>query len=88
VPVKTNIGTFPPQSNKKPSLLSLEVLIPPSNSYTRFTPTLALTTLYSIGGGDVMAAAETGSGKTGAFGLPIIQIVYESLQAFKRFSNP
>ena len=35
-----------------------------------------------------MAAAETGSGKTGAFGLPIIQIVYESLQAFKRFSNP
>jgi len=31
-------------------------------------------------GGDVCAAAETGSGKTGAFGLPCLQIVHEQLR--------
>eukprot|EP01119_Soliformovum_irregulare_P021493 TRINITY_DN7167_c0_g1_i1.p1 TRINITY_DN7167_c0_g1~~TRINITY_DN7167_c0_g1_i1.p1 ORF type:complete len:648 (-),score=201.49 TRINITY_DN7167_c0_g1_i1:46-1989(-) len=30
-----------------------------------------------LGGGDVMAAAETGSGKTGAFAIPTLQIIHE-----------
>ena len=30
-----------------------------------------------LGGGDVMVAAATGSGKTGAFGLPILQTILE-----------
>jgi ATP-dependent RNA helicase DDX1 len=33
-----------------------------------------------LGGGDVLMAAETGSGKTGAFCLPVLQIVHETLR--------
>ena len=32
-----------------------------------------------LGGGDVLVAAETGSGKTGAFALPVLQICHEAL---------
>lgn len=35
----------------------------------------------ALGGGDLLVAAETGAGKTGAFCLPIVQIVYESLRS-------
>ena len=34
-----------------------------------------------LGGGDVMVAAETGSGKTGAFVLPALQLVHEARAA-------
>jgi ATP-dependent RNA helicase DDX1 len=34
-----------------------------------------------LGGGDVAVAAETGAGKTGAFCIPILQIVYETMHA-------
>ena len=34
-----------------------------------------------LGGGDVLMAAETGSGKTGAFSIPVIQIVHEAKNA-------
>uniref|UniRef100_A0A914WY60 ATP-dependent RNA helicase n=1 Tax=Plectus sambesii TaxID=2011161 RepID=A0A914WY60_9BILA len=33
-----------------------------------------------LGGGDVLMAAETGSGKTGAFCLPVLQIVWEAMK--------
>jgi len=45
------------------------------------TPIQAEAIPLILGGGDVMAAAETGSGKTGAFVLPILQIVHEVLSA-------
>lgn len=45
------------------------------------TPIQAEAVPLILGGGDVMAAAETGSGKTGAFALPVLQIVHEALVA-------
>ncbi|PFH31733.1 putative ATP-dependent RNA helicase DDX1 [Besnoitia besnoiti] len=45
------------------------------------TPVQADAIPLILGGGDVCAAAETGSGKTGAFGLPALQVVHEALRA-------
>jgi len=39
---------------------------------------------YILNGKDVMVAAETGSGKTGAFALPSLQVVYEELRQGKK----
>lgn len=44
------------------------------------TPVQAEAVPLILGGGDVLAAAETGSGKTGAFGMPVLQIVHEALR--------
>ena len=48
------------------------------------TPVQAEAIPLILGGGDVMAAAETGSGKTGAFALPALQVCHELLQARAR----
>ena len=41
-----------------------------------------------LGGGDVSAAAETGSGKTGAFALPLLQVCHEWLRQQMQGSRP
>ena len=45
------------------------------------TPVQSESVPLILGGGDVMVAAETGSGKTGAFALPVLQLVHETLTA-------
>ncbi len=50
------------------------------NAYSLPTDIQAEVVPLILGGGDVLAAAETGSGKTGAFCLPVVQIVHERLR--------
>eukprot|EP01111_Echinosteliopsis_oligospora_P009475 TRINITY_DN2783_c0_g1_i3.p1 TRINITY_DN2783_c0_g1~~TRINITY_DN2783_c0_g1_i3.p1 ORF type:complete len:728 (+),score=242.80 TRINITY_DN2783_c0_g1_i3:111-2294(+) len=47
--------------------------------WTLPTPIQADAIPLILGGGDVLAAAETGSGKTGAFAIPLIQVTHESV---------
>lgn len=67
-----------------PLVKPLRVHLPDSStlslpSYDRLpTPIQAEAVPLILGGGDVMAAAETGSGKTGAFALPVLQIGEQS----------
>jgi len=44
------------------------------------TPVQAEAIPLILGGGDVCISAETGSGKTGAFALPLVQLAFESLK--------
>lgn len=40
-----------------------------------------------LGGGDILMASETGTGKTGAFCVPIVQVVYEQILESKNHPN-
>lgn len=40
-----------------------------------------------LGGGDVLMASETGTGKTGAFCIPVVQIVYEQILSSRQESK-
>lgn len=50
-------------------------------AYRLPTPIQAEAVPLILGGGDVLAAAETGSGKTGAFAMPVLQLVHETVRA-------
>ena len=51
------------------------------------TPIQAEAVPLILGGGDVLAAAETGSGKTGAFALPVLQVCLLHLCAALRLGD-
>ena len=54
---------------------------PSSPPYSLPTDIQAEAVPLILGGGDVLAAAETGSGKTGAFALPVLQLAAEARRA-------
>lgn len=64
----TELGIMPELSN---ALEQMEWLLP-TEIQSEAIPLI-------LGGGDILMASETGSGKTGAFCLPLVQIVYEQI---------
>lgn len=53
-------------------------------SFTLPTPIQSEAVPLVLTGGDVLASAETGSGKTFAFGAPVLQLVHESIVESRR----
>jgi ATP-dependent RNA helicase DeaD len=51
--------------------------------YTELTPIQEMTFPHILGGRDLLATAETGSGKTGACGIPLIQRIDPGLKAIQ-----
>lgn len=52
-------------------------------SYTELTPIQEMTFPHILSGRDLLATAETGSGKTGACGIPLVQRIVSDLKAIQ-----
>ena len=52
-----------------------------SAGFTLPTPIQAEAVPLALTGGDLLASAETGSGKTFAFGAPVLQLVHEMISS-------
>lgn len=51
-----------------------------SLGFNKPTPIQAKTLPFSLSGRDVIGAAETGSGKTFAFGIPILEYIFKKVK--------
>ncbi|QYJ79970.1 DEAD/DEAH box helicase [Shewanella acanthi] len=72
-----------PASSAAPSFADLGIIAPLSNrlselGYLTSTPVQAATLPAVLSGKDVLAGANTGSGKTAAFAVPLLQLLLES----------
>jgi len=56
-------------------------------NWSRATAVQAEAMPLILTGGDCLCASETGSGKTGAFAIPVLQIVHECLKEFEMNNN-